>query len=542
MDTESAMDINLELVQPFSAADRRVAEGYGGDHFHWSANPDEEWSKISDLAERRRIQNRIAQRSYRKKLKRRLEDLETRVHYLSPQAHLGPVQKLQTFHSFAMSGTNSQLATPPGETFRDQVTPGPHYQLSDDGSHDETGMDSDLLSLSPSDDESEALSPSDADFTKLCPVYQKLVANYRRYSIQLSKSAGGNTIGNGQSGSHSRARDDGHGISGRESSTKQTTSSPTPQGRQRSSSKSTEGQNRPRKRRSSSEADDSDEDGTTRRRPKKRAEETTNRQLACPYWKLDSRSHRSCFSKKLTRIRDVKQHLARRHTPKFYCERCFATFETEGSHEAHITRVSDDLCSRDPTRKLDGITHAQQRQLSRRSDPKLSEEQQWFSIWDVVFPTMERPRSAYLDAGLSEEIAQFREYCNLHGPGIMDEHLAGEVPEDERRIMLSRLIAAGLEHLFAGFSARTQTANQTGGSSSVDPGEGIASPGFSLFGPDLHMDWQDVGPEASAYPDLFPREHESAVPANSESNLQSWEDVPDFDNMPFWFPTSNGGV
>ncbi|KLU91484.1 hypothetical protein MAPG_10002 [Magnaporthiopsis poae ATCC 64411] len=41
-----------------------------------AASPDEKWSKISDLAERRRISNRIAQRSYRKKLRRRLEILD----------------------------------------------------------------------------------------------------------------------------------------------------------------------------------------------------------------------------------------------------------------------------------------------------------------------------------------------------------------------------------------------------------------------------------------------------------------------------------
>ncbi|GKU10548.1 unnamed protein product [Fusarium langsethiae] len=43
-----------------------------------SFEPGEDWTRVSNLAERRRIQNRLAQRIYRKKLKNRLEELERR--------------------------------------------------------------------------------------------------------------------------------------------------------------------------------------------------------------------------------------------------------------------------------------------------------------------------------------------------------------------------------------------------------------------------------------------------------------------------------
>ena len=205
------------------------------------------------------------------------------------------------------------------------------------------------------------------------------------------------------------------------------------------------------KRKRQPEDDDEDESSnapsrTVRRRTRIPSELT----FACPFSKKDPLRHAPCYRYVLTRIRDVKQHLVRRHGRPIYCPRCGDIFSSEDLRDEHCRQS---ICAIQSVLKIDGISESQRRLLGKKTSPNMSPEEQWFSIFDILFPGHQpRPVSAYADHSLSEELAGFRDYMTSQGPPILAEHLtrAGLFPpesEPESTSIQNGVLAEGLDLL-----------------------------------------------------------------------------------------------
>lgn len=269
----------------------------------------------------------------------------------------------------------------------------------------------------------------------------------------------GNDLGKGK-----RKRVDDSETNNSKDNSKRTSSNPTPnedKGKGKDSGKGAD-QSETNNGKDNSNGPSSSRVGCSKRR------RTSDRQLtfACPYTKKDPMSYRDCYRYKLSRIRDVKQHLVRCHRNAPYCARCMDTFETEEERDEHIRRSS---CPLRPSVRLDGITESQRSQLAKKSASNTSPEAQWFAVFDILFPGHNpRPLSPYVDSDLLQDITLYQDFLTSHGPRILSRVLDEQgvvtwhLPNEERDLAAFRqeIFEEGLREVFDQWLDRRSSSSQ----------------------------------------------------------------------------------
>jgi hypothetical protein len=104
-----------------------------------------------------------------------------------------------------------------------------------------------------------------------------------------------------------------------------------------------------------------------------------------------------------------------------YCAICNAIWRSETERDAHTRQRN---CVENTNPPPQGITSRQQNELGTRVSRRLSKEDQWFSIFDLLFPGEPRPPSPYIDASLFESSLAYHNFLTSQGPGIIQRVLS----------------------------------------------------------------------------------------------------------------------
>ncbi|KAI9164068.1 hypothetical protein HJFPF1_05704 [Paramyrothecium foliicola] len=186
------------------------------------------------------------------------------------------------------------------------------------------------------------------------------------------------------------------------------------------------------------------------------ASRTQKRILACPFYKHDSVRYLSCVRLRLTRVRDVKQHLKRRHRQPLHCPRCGRVFgETQECFAHLMTRTCVQPLG---GFVIEGLTPEQNDELRHRVNRSHSEASQWYSIWLVLFPNSPRPTSPYLRNNIEETLGMIQDYWGSHGHELVRELIKSEFSECEQPGLVTTVSTLAVKILLNRFQSSSQLA------------------------------------------------------------------------------------
>ncbi|KAK1658091.1 hypothetical protein BDP55DRAFT_638195 [Colletotrichum godetiae] len=190
--------------------------------------------------------------------------------------------------------------------------------------------------------------------------------------------------------------------------------------------------------------------------------------FACPFYRNDAMRHIDCFSLRMVRIRDVKQHLRRRHAePSHYCPTCYQKFKTEMDKSRHISDQSAGKCS--PAEGgLDFVTLHAQDLLKSKVSRRATASEQWYTVWDTIFKPKPKPRPDRPSMGTfaEETISLLRTLWRHEGDQIISRSLATRQLSTRNVVYFKGIVHSVMEESFDMFGMRLKSLQSMGGSTS----------------------------------------------------------------------------
>ncbi|KAI1079383.1 hypothetical protein F5B20DRAFT_544764 [Whalleya microplaca] len=228
------------------------------------------------------------------------------------------------------------------------------------------------------------------------------------------------------------------------------------------------------------ENEDSDSDSSSERLSslsnKKRKKQHSAPKFGCPYFKKDPWKYHQCLNRKLSKISYVKQHLMRCHIgPKFYCPTCGQTFEKQDEVDGHIVARDCEPCQF----YFEGMTMPQQTEVLNTTARSMNEDQKWYQIWSILFPSIPKPRSPYMEDTIVETMESIRSFCHGSGSQIVQETLREEgFTESQFSIIdkiFERIQEKARSHIAEPLNSPTVSSSSSSSSSSTEANTNTAA-------------------------------------------------------------------
>lgn len=142
--------------------------------------------------------------------------------------------------------------------------------------------------------------------------------------------------------------------------------------------------------------------------------------LACPFYVRDNQYTKCLTRHHFDNVEDLKEHICWDHRRPKFCPVCKEEFSSGADRDAHIRLRT---CNANTSDMPDGVTDDQEEQLARDENSRISEESRWIQIWEIIFPHITRPPSAFYTSERDVDVCAFRQYWVENGEKVVADFL-----------------------------------------------------------------------------------------------------------------------